>query len=149
MKKKKLPPGTSRAPFEFPPDIFWISPDGVVISVIGHLTALRQSPWTFGFSFAPETKEEIEGAFRAVLGGGWVRGRFSSGVTSFHMERPRGTPLGNAHDFVLRFKSHITIVEVDFYDPAWFKAAKDFDVDDFLDQKFPLSWGINPGRRRR
>ena len=38
--------------------------------------------------------------------------------------------------------------EVDFWDPAFSKFAKDFLRDEFLEQRFPTSWQLNPRRRR-
>ena len=143
-KKEKLPKG-----FEFPPEIFWITPDGGVLSIIGHLSAMQGRPSTFGLASSPETHAEIEDAFAKLFSEGWVRGRWSlvDQVASFHMERPRGGPMGNAYDFVVKYAAYIDKVEIDFADPSWFKAARDFPKEQFLGQMFPVSWGLNPKRK--
>lgn len=134
--------------WEFPPDIFWITPDGGIMSVIGHVTAIQQTPEAFGLHVAPETREEVSRALNDLWAQGWVRGRFSDGVFSFHMERPRGVTVGNAYDMVAKHSRHAEKVEVDFADPFYFKFAKDFTAGEFLMQKFPSSWQLNPRRRK-
>lgn len=132
----------------YPPDIFWITPDGKVMDVIGHLTSMQSDPDTFGLAASPETKEEIEEAFEHLWTQGWVRGRFSDGTFSFQMERPRGLPMGNAYDLVVLHKPHAKKVEVEFADPAAWKMRKNFEADEFLAQKFPGSWGLGSKKRR-
>jgi hypothetical protein len=150
MKRKtpKLPPGTGLRPGEwsFPPDIFWITPDGVLIEVIGHLTAMQAHPDTFGFVAAPEGKREIDTAFQSLFESGWVRGRFSDGTFFFQMGRPRGSSLGGSHSLVVEYASHTNRVMVDFQPPY---PPQDFTTKDFIEQRFPASWGINPSRRGR
>jgi hypothetical protein len=144
-KKEKLPKG-----FEFPPEIFWIKPGGGVLSIIGHLSAMQGRPSTFGLATSPETREEIEAAFSKLFGEGWVRGRFSlvDGVASFHIARPEAVPVGNARTFVMKYAAFVNKVEIDFYDPALFKAGRDFTKDEFVEGVFPAWWQLNPKRRR-
>lgn len=150
MKRKtpKPPPGTGLRPedWDFPPDVFWITPDGVLIEVIGHLTAIQASPETFGLVVAPETKRGISDVFQSLFSDGWVRGRFSGETFFFQMARPRGSSLAGAHALVVQYAGHGIRVVVDF-DPPYF--PQEFLVKDFVAQKFPASWGINPGRRRK
>lgn len=147
MVRPNYPKGTTpQKRWSFPPDIFWITPDGVVINVIGHLTAIQGRPETFGLHASPVTKRQIDEAFLDLWASGWVRGRFSSGTFSFQMERPRSTPLGNAFNVVLEFQDHAEEVEVSFSDPEYAPMAKSMTAKDFLLQKFPGSWRINPRR---
>jgi len=134
------------SPYDFPPDIFWLSPDGDAYEVIGHLTAIQAHPEIFGVD-APKTKKEIDAVFSELFEDGWVRGRFSDRTFHFQMGRPRGLSLSAAHAIVLKCQKHATDVSIDFAPGApW--PPKDFSVDDFIEQKFPQSWGINPPRRR-
>ncbi len=126
----------------FPPDIFWISPDGKYRDVIGHLTSLRAHPEAYGLSAVPQETGEIQDALDYLFEEGWVRGRYSSGTFSFQMERPRGTPMGNAFDFVFLFESHAKEVEVDFWDPAFKHMGKSMSAKEFMAQKFPARWGL-------
>jgi hypothetical protein len=150
MAKPNYPKGvTPKKSWDFPPDIFWITPDGGVIDVIGHLTALQGHPETFGLHASPRTKREVDDAFRYLWERGWVRGRFSGGTFSFQMERPRGIPLGNSFNLVLKFEDQATGVEVAFSDPEYAQMGKWMTAEDFLAQKFPVSWRINPMRGHR
>jgi len=150
MAKPNLPKGTRLSKkWDFPPDIFWISPEGVTIDVIGHVTAMQGSPDTFGLPASPVSKKEIDEAFRNLWAGGWVRGRFSSGTFSLQMDRPRGTPLGNAFDMILHFQDHAEEVDISFSDPEFESMGKSMAAKDFLEQRFPTAWRINPGRGRR
>jgi hypothetical protein len=150
MAKPNYPKGTTpRKSWDFPPDIFWITPDGVAIDIIGHVTAMQARPETFGLHKSPTTKKEIDDAFRGLWAAGWVRGRFSDGTFYFQMERPRGKPLGNCFEMVLQFKSDAESVEISFADPEFEPMGKSMTAEEFLDQKFPTSWRINPGRGRR
>jgi hypothetical protein len=133
------------SPYEFPPDIFWISPDGGVYEVIGHLTAIQAKPELFELPSSPKTRAEVDRAFSALFEQGWVRGRFSDGTFYFQMGRPRGLSLAAAHGLVLKFQAQAKEVSVDFA-PGPYR-PKDFSVEDFIDQKFPQAWGINPPRR--
>lgn len=133
-KKKVLP--------KFPPDIFWISPEGKVRDVIGHVTSIQGHPEAYGFHAAPETPEDIDVALRGLFEEGWVRGRFSSGIFSFQMERPRGTPMGNAYDLVRVFQKETEGVEVAFWNPAYKTMAKTMTGKEFLGQRFPARWGL-------
>lgn len=148
--KPKRPVGTTPRPerFVYPPDIFWISPDGAVVEVIGHLTAIQAQPETFGLAAAPRTRAEIDESFRELFEGGWVRGRYSDGAFDIQLDRPRGGPLGNAYDLVARFARFAQRVNVDFADPRFARAAKEMAAAEFLEQRFPLSWGLNARRRR-
>jgi len=137
-KKRKLPPELN-----FPPDIFWISPEGTIRSVIGHLTAIRAKPSVYGFHAAPETKREVEEALDLLFREGWVRGRWSgSGLFSFQMERPRGLPMGWAFEMVQRYQAHAKEVEVDFWDPGSKGLSKSMSAEEFLRHEFPKHWGL-------
>lgn len=127
---------------DFPPDIFWIRPDGFVYNVIGHLTGIKGKPEKYGLHSAPEGKAEEERALDGLFREGWVRGRFSDGTFSFQMERPRGTPMGNAHKLVLEFADQAKEVAVDFWDPSYAKLAKTIPAHEFVNQKFPSRWGL-------
>lgn len=131
-------------PFEFPPDIFWIPPNGEFIDIIGHVTSIQGHPEKYGFHAPPETKEEIDEALAYLFQEGWVRGRFSSGEFHFQMERPRGLPMGNAYDLVCRFQDQTLEVDVDFWDPAYKMLTKKMTAKEFLAQKFPARWGLGP-----
>lgn len=150
MAKQNHPKGTTpRKSWEFPPDIFWITPDGVVIDIIGHVTAMQAHPETFGLDKAPTSRWEINEAFRVLWADGWVRGRFSGGTFHFQMERPRGKPLGNCFEMVLQWQEDARDVEIAFSEPEFEPMGKSMTADDFLAQKFPMAWRINPGRGRR
>jgi len=145
-KKPKRPPGTTPRPgrWEWPPDVFWISPNGAVIEVIGHLTALQARPETYGLPAAPQTRAEIDVAFSDLFMLGWVRGRFADDTFHFQMGRPRGTPMGNAYYLALKFAEQMGRVDIDFADPAYARMAMALSAKDFLAQRFPASWGFNP-----
>ena len=149
MAKSNFPKGTTpRKSWDFPPDIFWITPDGVAIDIIGHVTAMQAHPETFGLDRGPVSKKEIDEAFHGLWAAGWVRGRFSDGTFYFQMERPRGVPMGNAHELVLRFARYAKEVDVDFFDPRYARMAKRMSAADFMEQRFPIAWGLNPRRTR-
>lgn len=141
MAKRKRRSKARRIP-DFPPDIFWISPNGKVRDVIGHLTSLQAHPDAYGLPAAPETSEDIDTALCCLFEQGWVRGRYSSGTFSFQMERPRGTPMGNAFDLVFVYEAQAKEVDVDFWDPAFRRMAKSMPAKDFMAQKFPARWGL-------
>lgn len=147
-KTPKPPPGTGLRPEEwiFPPDVLWITPDGVLIEVIGHLTAMQAHPETFSLPAAPTSKRDIDDAFQSLFASGWVRGRFSDGTFFFQMGRPRGSSLGGTHALVVEYARHASRVVVDFLPPY---PPQDFTAKDFIEQRFPISWGINPPRRGR
>jgi hypothetical protein len=128
-------------PFTFPPDIFWISPDGKFKSVVGHMTAIQAHPERYGLHVSPE-RGDMDEVFGHLFGQGWVRGRYSDGIFSFQMERPRGTPMGNAFDMVFLFEDHAQEVEVDFWEPAYKHMAKSMSAKEFMAQKFPARWGL-------
>lgn len=144
MAKKRSSAGLRKKTpkISFPPDIFWISPEGKVRDIIGHVTAIQGHPEKYGFHAAPETPDEINGVLNILFIEGWVRGRFSSGVFSFQMERPRGTPMGNAYDLVVRFQEWVESVEIDFWDQDFKSMAKSMPGKEFLSQKFPVRWGL-------
>lgn len=137
MKKRRA----SKLP-AWPPDIFWISPEGKVRSVIGHLTSLQAKPESYGLPAAPRSPQEIEEAFGSLFAQGWVRGRFAAGVMSFQMERPRGLPMGNAHAMVELYQDEVRRVEIDFWLEEAMRFAKDMSASDFLAQRFPAVWGL-------
>lgn len=145
---KRFPSKPRPEDWEWPPDIFWISPEGAVIPVIGHLTAIQAQPDTFDLAAAPRTRAEIDAAFRELLGRGWVRGRWSDGRFFFQMDRPRGVPLGNAFALALKFPAHTREVAVEFVDPRFERMSEEMSGQNFLEKKFPLAWGLNPRRRR-
>lgn len=150
MARPNYPKGTTpKKSWDFPPDIFWITPDGIVIDVIGHLTAIQGHPETFGLHDSPKTKRQVDEVFRDLFAAGWVRGRCSNGTFSFQMERPRGVPLGNSFNMVLEFKGQATGVEVAFSDPEYAQMGKWMTAQDFLGQKFPVAWRINPMRGKK
>lgn len=126
----------------WPPDIFWISPEGKVRDVIGHVTALQARPEAYGLPSAPRTPEEIDHALAGLFEAGWVRGRYSHGVMSLQMERPRGLPMGNAHALVLLYQNEVKRVEVDFWLVEFVRFANDLATGDFLAQRFPDAWGL-------
>jgi len=138
MAKRKTKPGR----YDFPPDIFWISPEGLIRSVIGHLTALRAHPERYGLHLAPRTEEEVQSAMDRLFSEGWVRGRFSHGVFSFQMDRPRGVPMGNAYDLVLKYADDAREVDVDFWIPRYSGLAKTLPAKEFMQQRFPARWDL-------
>ena len=155
MKKKrrkapKAPLGTTPIPkpWDFPPDIFWINPHGAARSVLGHLTDMRMYPDTFGLPAAPQTKADVQTAFDELFSEGWVRGRWTGDKFTFEMDRPRGLPMGNAYDFVLKFREHGHKVIIDFWLPEYKKYRDEMSVDEFLDRRFPIAWRLNPRRKR-
>jgi hypothetical protein len=138
MAKKKRPP-------EWPPDIFWISPEGKVKGVIGHVTALQARPEAYGLPDPPIGAGAIDRALDDLFEAGWVRGRFSQGTFSFQMERPRGLPMGNAYAMVLLYRDEAKTVQVDFWLAAFSRFGKDLAAADFLAQRFPAHWGLGGG----
>lgn len=145
MAKRKNEPA---AWTDYPPDIFWITPDGKVMDVIGHLTAMQGDPEAFGLASSPVEKDEVDDAFGQLWSQGWVRGRFSDGTFSFQMERPRGLPMGNAYDMVATYRPHVKEIEVEFADPSAWKMRKNFTAEEFLAQKFPGAWGLGSKKRK-
>lgn len=150
MPKTRLPFGANPRPDEWtwPPDIFWITPEGVVVEVIGHMTAMQAHPETFGLDRAPTSKRDVDLAFLDLWSRGWVRGRFSDGKFSFQMERPRGLSLSACYDLVLKFEKQADWVDIDFSDHACARMSTGMHAKDFLQQKFPTSWRLNPRSRR-
>lgn len=148
MGKKKDPLPKA---FDFPPEIFWIKPDGRVLPVIGHLTAIQQRPSLFGFKESPTSAGDVDFSFGLLFEDGWVRGRFNlpDGVASFHMARPASVPVANARAYVLKYAAFIQKVEVDFANASFFKAARDFTKEEFAEGRFPEWWQVNPKRKRR
>ncbi len=145
MAKKKR--GLARRLPAWPPDIFWISPEGKVLDVIGHVTSIQAKPEVYGLPATPETTVEIDQALAGLFEAGWVRGRFSHGVMSFQMERPRGLPMGNAHALVLLYQGQVKRVEVDFWLVDFVRLANDLQADDFLAQRFPAHWGLGRAKK--
>lgn len=140
---------TKRRPAQwvFPPDIFWISPMGQVIEGIGHLSMIQGAPKAFGFYESPQSPEEIDQAFTQLWRDGWVRGRFAAPMWSFHMEKPRQDALAVAQGLVRKFRAHGKYVEVDFALSP--NRGQTFTVEDFLAEKWPSAWRLNPARRRK
>lgn len=141
MAKRKRP-AKQKPVTVFPPDIFWISPDGKYRDVIGHLTSIQAHPEAYGLHAAPDGKNEIQEALDTLFEQGWVRGRYSQGTFSFQMERPRGTPMGNAFDLVFLFEAHAKEVDVNFWDAAFKRMGKSMTAKEFISQKFPARWGL-------
>lgn len=143
------PPQTRHRPAQwaFPPDIFWISPAGQVIEGIGHLSMMQGSPEAFGMMESPQTPSEIDQAFRRLWTEGWVRGRFADPMWSFHMGRPKGDSLAVAQALVRKYRAHGKYVEVDFALSS--DRGQTFTVADFLDERWPSGWRLNPSRRRK
>lgn len=131
-RRPPAPPGTVPRPaaWEFPPDIFWISPQGQVVEGVGHVSMMQERPEAFGFHAGPQGKREIDFALLGLWHRGWVRGRFAGETFSFQLDRPRGDSLVHAQDLVGRFARHVRWVEVDFGAPGFAPAT--FTRNDFL-----------------
>lgn len=142
-----MPKRKKQEALDFPPDIFWISPEGQARSVIGHLTSIRAHPEAYGFHAAPERETEVQDALDSLFHQGWVRGRWSDGTFNFQMERPRGLPMGWAFEMVLRFQKYASKVEIDFWNPSSKGMEKSMSAEEFLDQKFPKHWGLGDANR--
>jgi len=134
---------------KFPPEIFWLDPQGAVVEGIGHLTMLQNDPERFGLAGSPQTPAEIDGAIRLVLESEWVRGRYSLADRSwyFQIARPGGNVVGNIHALVLEFADHADEIIVEMPWPRWI--VLEISVKDFIDQKFPSAWGLNPRKTKR
>lgn len=117
--------------WEFPPDIFWISPDGEIRDIVGHLSAVQQDPASYGFHFPPQTTEEINHVFTTLLMNRWVRGRFSSGQAYFQIWTVNRPALDSIAEFVRMFQSHIKLVAVEQVYPnrVWESTPKAFLSD--------------------
>src|SRR5262245_19245077 len=100
--------------WDFPPDVFWISPLGDPLEVVGHLTAMRERPELFGLHAAPRSNDEVDRAFADAWAQGWIRGRYSDGVFFLQMDEPRPEPFERARSVVLRYRRFARRVEVDF-----------------------------------
>ena len=119
--------------------------------MVGHKTDIERSPATFGLDFAPTTKADLDRAFHDLWARGWVRGRFSveSATISLQPGRPTREALHGSQELVGRFAEHIRWVQVDFGvdgEPAT------FTLDEFMEGRWPSSWGkygANPRRGRR
>ena len=99
--------------WEFPPDIFWITPDGETMDIVGHLSAIQQDPGAYGFHFPPQTAEEINHVFTTLLRDNWVRGRFSSGEAYFQIWTINKPVLDSIVEFVSKFYGQIKLVAVE------------------------------------
>lgn len=126
----------------FPPDIFWISPEGKVREVVGHVTSIQSRPETYGLADAPKSKEEIDETLWGLFKEGWVRGRYHDGTFHIQMERPRALPMENAYILVKKFESEAKSVDVDFWDPAFAKMGVEIGASDFLALRMPHRWGL-------
>jgi hypothetical protein len=136
--------------WDLPPDVFWISPEGEVIEVIGHLTEIMEAPERFGLAAAPSTKEEADRTFAELMEQGWVRGRLSGSTFNFHILEPRTDALAASQAFVSRYAGHGRWVVVDFWRPI--KPPAPFTVRDFVEGRWPAAWaryGVNAKERRR
>lgn len=135
--KKKMP-----KPYEFPPDIFWISPQEKLMNIIGHVTDIKAKPEKYGFHAAPETKEEVEEYLAKLFEDGWLRGRFYAGKFEFQMERPRSLPMQHAYNLVEKWRDSASRVVIDFWLPQFAPLGKEMDSEDFLAVKIPTTWGL-------
>lgn len=147
-KRKPTPRNAPKGdPWAFPPDIFWLGPEGQVYSIVGHWTDLKLHPDRYGLPAPPETEEEIELAFSRLLEEGWVRGRFSAGTFYFQMDRPRGAPMRLAHELAMRYQAFTKRVEVDFAHPSFAYLSDELSGIDFLEVNFSKRWGLGSPRR--
>lgn len=137
-------PSKSKRVLDFPPDIFWISPEGEVLNVIGHVSSIQVKPKAYGLRVGPKDLNEIESVFNHLSKQGWVRGRYNSGTFSFQIDRPREIQLANAVDLVYRFQAQAKDVRVDFLDPTFKRKGKSISAKDFL-----TGCPLCPGWRRR
>lgn len=117
--------------WDFPPDVFWISLQGEVVEVVGHLTEIMEAPGKFGLAAAPASREEADRAFADLLAQGWVRGRRSGATFHFHILEPRTDALAVSQAFVRRFAGHGRWVVVDFWRPI--KPPAPFTVRSFVE----------------
>ena len=128
--------------YEFPPDIFWVSPEGKLLNAVGHVTDIKAKPEKYGFHAAPENKEQIEEYLACLFEAGWLRGRFYSGKFEFQMERPRSIPMEHAYLLVEKYRFQTTKVIVDFWLPEFVDFRKEMTAEDFLALKLPTTWGL-------
>jgi hypothetical protein len=126
----------------FPPDIFWITPEGKVREVVGHVTSIQARPEVYGLPDAPQGKAGIDQALGILFKEGWVRGRYHAGTFHIQMERPRALPMENAYMLVKKFQSEAEIVDVDFWDPAFARMGMQMSAVDFLALRMPHHWGL-------
>lgn len=136
MKKK------SPKPYEFPPDIFWISPEGKLMNVVGHVTDIKAKPEKYGFHDAPGTNEEIQEYLGCLFQTGWLRGRHYAGKFEFQMERPRSIPMEHAYTLVEKWRAHASKIVIDFWLPEFVNSRKEMTSEDFLALKIPTTWGL-------
>jgi branched-subunit amino acid aminotransferase/4-amino-4-deoxychorismate lyase len=127
--------------YDFPPDVFWISPQGKVFDVVGHLSAIQERPQRFGFYFPPQTHQEIDKAFTSLLEQGWVRGRCSGDTAYFQILTATPESIGLIQDLVLSYRENVKNIAVETLDPmrAW-----EFNFSDFIGHRFPSVWQLNP-----
>lgn len=104
----------------FPPDIFWITPDGEIREIIGHLTAMQQAPEAYGFMFPPHTKDEIDYAFSTLFRNSYVRGRYSmqSEQAFFEVWAINRTVIDSILEFLSSYQNHIRAVMVEVWYPG-------------------------------
>lgn len=128
--------------FEYPPDVLWINPEGKVIPVIGHVTVIQEDPDKFGLSVSPITKEDINRALSDLFEASWARGRVESEGFRFQILHPASVALHNVYSFVWLWRNYTKKVSLDFWDPMVWKMAKTMDVEEFLEKRYPASWGL-------
>lgn len=106
--------------WEFPPDIFWITPDGEVRDIIGHLTDMQQSPEAYGLMFPPQTRAEIDFAFQTLFTDSWVRGRYSMQKRQafFEIWAINQTAVDSILEFLAYYHRHIKTIMVEIWYPG-------------------------------
>jgi hypothetical protein len=114
--------------WKFPPEVFWITPDGEVRDIIGHLTAMQEDPASYGFSFPPITKSEISRAFDALLLNRWVRGRLNGDKALFQVWSANNTTIGNIAGFLMLYRPHIKTVVIETGNPYRIWELKPIDI---------------------
>ena len=138
MKKKKVV-------WDFPPDVFWITPEGKVIEVIGHLTAIRSDPEFFGFAFPPRTESEVDKVFMELLTDHWIRGRVSGNKVYFQVGAVNRRVMDIIIEFLMAFRDHIDNVIIESAYPVW--RSWELPIEDILEDRYPVAWRLNPKKK--
>jgi hypothetical protein len=132
--------------FEFPPDVFWIKPNGQVMPVIGHLTAMQAKPEDFGLPAAPTSDETIDKAFTELWEEGWTRGRYGDGVLHIQMGEPAKTQMEYVRGLVEKHADQVSEVDVDFAHPVYWRMGKVLSATAFVQERWPIVWGLGNSR---
>jgi len=144
MPKKK------KQKWVFPPHVFWISPQGEVLDIIGHLTAIQHDPHEFNLTYPPQTESEIDEAFDYILKEGWIRGRVSEPNVYFYFYRLSRNVLQNITDFLLFYQvPEMWVANFDFHQPTHKAMPISIPVRDFLEGRYPSYWERNPKKRKK